>query len=256
MKLKTVSVKADARAQRNSLRIPGAIARDIGMQIVSGRFKPGDILHGEIETSGRLHVSRTAYREAVRILAAKGLVKALRKVGTRVSPQDAWHLLDPDVLGWIFEFDPDERMLANLFELRRIVEPEAAALAAIRRSESDLKDMAEALKGMSRYTLSSKAGRLADQAFHAALLRATGNAFVGSLTASVGAAVTWTTMYKGHHSQQLRDSVPDHQLVYDAVARKDAEAARSAMADLIDLALRDTTNVRKGGRGKRGPGSL
>lgn len=251
MQLKTVSPRSDARARRKSLRIPGAIARDIGMQIVSGRFKPGDILHGEIETSGRLHVSRTAYREAVRILAAKGLVKALRKVGTRVSPQDEWHLLDPDVLGWIFEFDPDDQMLANLFELRRMVEPEAAALAAIRRSDKDLRDMAEALKGMSRYTLSSEAGRLADQAFHAALLRATGNAFVGSLTASVGAAVTWTTMYKGHHSHQLRDSVPDHQRVYEAVARKDAQAARVAMAELIDLALRDTTNVRKGGRGKK-----
>src|SRR5262249_32306877 len=151
---------------------------------------------------------------------------------------------------------PGDQMLANLFELRRMVEPEAAALAAIRRSETDLKDMAAALEGMSRYTLSSEPGRQADQDFHAALLRATGNAFVGSLTASVGAAVAWTTLYKGHHSQQLRDSVPDHQLVYEAVARKDAEAARSAMADLIDLALRDTTHVRKGGRGKNVAGGL
>src|SRR5580704_13260815 len=136
-------------------------ARDLGVQIVSGRFKPGEILHGEIETSGRLHVSRTAYREAVRILTAKGLVKALPKVGTRVSPQAQWHLLDPDVLGWIFEFEPDEVMLNNLFELRRIVEPEAAALAATRRTDEDLRIMAAALKGMSRYTLSSEAGRTA-----------------------------------------------------------------------------------------------
>jgi DNA-binding FadR family transcriptional regulator len=251
MRTNTLITKADARTRRKSLRIPGAIARDIGMQIVSGRFKPGDILHGEIETSGRLHVSRTAYREAVRILAAKGLVKALRKVGTRVSPQDEWHLLDPDVLGWIFEFEPDDQLLANLFELRRMLEPEAAALAAVRRTDADLQAMADALKGMSDHTLSSNAGRLADQAFHAALLRATGNAFVGSLTAGVGAAVTWTTIYKGHHSHQLRDSLPEHQRVYDAVVRKDPQAARSAMADLIDLALLDTTKVRKGGSGKR-----
>jgi DNA-binding FadR family transcriptional regulator len=251
MRNNTTSTRSDARTRRKSLRIPGTIARDIGMQIVSGRFKPGEILHGEIETSGRLHVSRAAYREAVRILAAKGLVKAARKVGTRVSPQDQWHLLDPDVLGWIFEFDPDDKLLANLFELRRIVEPEAAALAADRRSEADLKDMAEALKGMSRYTLSSDAGRNADQAFHAALLRATGNAFVASLTAGVGAAVTWTTIYKGLHSKHLRDSMPDHQRVYDAVAAKDGRAARQAMADLVDLALRDTTEARnRGGRKK------
>jgi len=251
MKIKTTPAGLDARARRKSLRIPGTIARDIGMQIVSGRYQPGDILNGEIETSGRLQVSRTAYREAVRILAAKGLVKAIRKVGTRVSPREEWHLLDPDVLGWIFEFEPDERLLTNLFELRRMVEPEAAALAAVRRTDADLQEMAQALKGMSRHTLTSDSGRKADQAFHAALLRASGNAFVASLTASVGAAVTWTTIYKGLHTHHLRDSVPDHQLVYDAVARKDPGAARSAMAELVDLALQDTTRARRAGGKKR-----
>lgn len=224
------------------------------MQIVSGRFKPGDVLDGEIETSDRLHVSRAAYRESVRILAAKGLVKALRKVGTRVTPREEWHLLDPDVLGWIFAFEPDDVTLASLFELRRMVEPEAAALAATRRSDEDLRAMASALQGMARHGLESKPGRFADQAFHAALLRACGNAFVASLTAGVGAAVTWTTFYKGTHSRQLRDSVPDHQHVYDAIARRDPRAARAAMAELVELALRDTTDARKrlsGARKKR-----
>ena len=251
MSSKTTPMRSNARMRRKSLRIPGSIARDLGLQIVSGRFKPGDILNGEIETSGRLHVSRSAYREAVRILTAKGLVKAFPKVGTRVSPQGQWHLLDPDVLGWIFEFDPDETMLANLFELRRIVEPEAAALAASRRKDTDLKAMAEALKGMSRYTLASEAGRAADQEFHAALLRSTGNAFVESLTVGVGAAVTWTTIYKGLHSPHLRDSVPDHQRVYDAVAAQDVATARAAMADLVDMALRDTTSARRASKRKK-----
>jgi DNA-binding FadR family transcriptional regulator len=253
MSNKATPTRSNARTRRKSLRIPGTIARDIGVQIVSGRFKPGDILHGEIETSGRLQVSRTAYREAVRILAAKGLVKALPKVGTRVSPQAQWHLLDPDVLGWIFEFEPSETMLANLFELRRIVEPEAAALAASRRTDQDLKAMASAIKGMSRYTLSSEAGRAADQEFHAALLRSTGNVFIESLTAGVGAAVTWTTIYKGLHSPHLRNSVPDHQRVYEAVVAQQVPAARAAMADLIDLALRDTTDARRASKKKKKP---
>lgn len=240
-----------AASGRKSLRIPGVIARDIGLQIVSGRYRPGDVLHGEIETSGRLHVSRAAYREAVRILAAKGLVKALRKVGTRVTPREEWHLLDPDVMGWIFEFEPDDETLASLFELRRIVEPDAAALAAARRTDEHLQAMAEALKGMARHGLESKAGREADQAFHAALLRATGNAFVASLIAGVGAAVTWTTFYKGTHSHHLRDSLPDHQRVYDALARRDPAAARAAMTELVDLALRDTTNARKRMRNRK-----
>ena len=234
-----------AGARHKAARIPATIAREIGMQIVSGSFAPGDILDGEIEASGRLRVSRAAYREAVRILSAKGLVRALRKVGTRVTPREEWHLLDPDVLGWIFAFEPDDETLASLFELRRMVEPEAAALAATRRSDADLQDMASALQGMARHGLQSKSGRNAYQAFHAALLRASRNAFVASLTASVGAAVTWTTFYKGTHSRRLRDSVPDHQQVYDAVARRDPRAARAAMAELVDLALRDTTDSRK-----------
>ena len=252
MTAKPLSKGLNVRAGRKTLRIPGVIAHDIGLQIVSGRYRPGDVLNGEIETSGRLHVSRAAYREAVRILAAKGLVKALRKVGTRVTPREEWHLLDPDVMGWIFEFEPDDETLASLFELRRMVEPEAAALAAARRSEEDLAAMAGALKGMARHGLESKAGRTADQAFHAALLRATGNDFVASLIAGVGAAVTWTTFYKGTHSPQLRDSLPDHQRVYDAIARRDPSGARSAMTELVDLALRDTTDARKRmGRKKR-----
>src|SRR5688572_2784445 len=126
-----------------ALRLHGAIARDLGIAITSGRYAPGDILDGEIESSEQLQVSRTAYREAVRILAAKGLVESRPKVGTRVSPQDRWHLLDPDVLAWIFEFEPDDTLLTSLFELRRVVEPHAASLAAKRRTDKDLADMAE-----------------------------------------------------------------------------------------------------------------
>ena len=93
---------------RKKLRLHGSIARDLGVQIVSGHYEPGHVLDGEIEASERLEVSRTAYREAMRILAAKGLVESRPKVGTRVSPQARWHLLDPDVLSWIFAGEPDE----------------------------------------------------------------------------------------------------------------------------------------------------
>ena len=117
-----------------ALRLHGAIARDIGVRIVSGRIAPGQVLNGEIEASERLQVSRTAYREAVRILAAKGLIQSRPKLGTRVSEPQHWHLLDPDVIRWIFSDTPDERLLSALFELRTVVEPAAAALAAQRRT--------------------------------------------------------------------------------------------------------------------------
>ena len=100
---------ASKQKSAKALRLHGTIARDLGVRIVSGRFRPGDILDGEIDASDRLEVSRTAYREAVRILAAKGLVESRPKVGTRVSLPERWHLLDPDVLSWIFEREPDDR---------------------------------------------------------------------------------------------------------------------------------------------------
>jgi len=237
--------KTNARSRRKSLRLHGTIARDLGVLIVSGRYKPGEILNGEIAASDRLHVSRGAYREAVRILAAKGLVESKPKVGTRISPPERWHLLDPDVLAWIFEFEPDDTLLNSLFELRRIVEPHAAAMAAKRRSEKDLEDMAEALQGMAKHTLATDAGQIADQNFHSALLRASGNAFIVSLTSGVGAAVSWTTIFKQRVSPLVRDPLPDHQRVYEAIKAADPISAHAAMENLVDLALFDTTNARK-----------
>ncbi len=231
----------DAQTRRKSLRIHGAIARDLGVLIVSGRYKPGEVLNGEVAASGRLQVSRTAYREALRILAAKGLVESRPKTGTRVSQRAKWHLLDPDVLSWIFEFEPDEHLLSSLFELRRLIEPEAAAFAARRRTTRHLDEMARALEGMATHTLASEEGRVADQDFHAALLDASGNPFLATLTSGVGAAVAWTTIFKQRNSPLRRDPVPDHQRVFDAVAAGDADAARLAMSELVDMAFLDTT---------------
>lgn len=227
-----------------SLRIHGTIARDLGLLIVGGSYKQGDLLDGEIVASERLHVSRTAYREALRMLTAKGLVQSRPKTGTRVNPRENWHLLDPDVLSWIFQFEPEDDLVSGLFELRRIVEPEAAALAAERCTEDQLAKMAFALEGMATHTLASEAGRAADQDFHAALFAASGNPFMISLTAGVSAAVAWTTIFKQRSSPLQRDPIPDHQRVYDAVASRDTGGARVAMADLIDMALLDTLQSR------------
>jgi len=243
--------KSNARARRRSLRLHGTIARDLGVLIVSGRYKPGDLLNGEIAASDRLHVSRGAYREAVRILAAKGLVESRPKVGTRVSQQERWHLLDPDVLAWIFEFEPEESLLTSVFELRRIVEPQAAALAAKRRTEADLETLRSALDAMAKHTLAVEAGRRADHDFHSTLLRASRNVFLVSLTSGVGAAISWTTIFKQRESPLARDPLPDHQRVYEAVAASDPVAASKAMENLVDLAFLDTRNARKA-KGKSG----
>jgi len=231
----------DAGGGRNSLRLHGTVARDLGIAIVSGRHQPGDVLEGEIEASYRLNVSRTAYREAVRILAAKGLVEARPKTGTRVNPREKWHLLDPDVLSWIFKHEPDDHLVHSLFELRRVVEPAAAQLAAERRTTDQIESMRVAVEAMAEYTLATESGRQADQDFHAALLDASGNPFLVSLSSGVGAAVAWTTIFKQRVGPLQRDPVPDHWRVYEAIAAGDPKAAHAAMTQLVDLALLDTT---------------
>jgi len=232
--------KTTRQAAGQALRLHGVIARDLGVLIVSGRYRPGHVLDGEVEASSRRRVSRTAYREAVRILAAKGLVHSRPRVGTRVSALDQWHLLDPDVLSWAFTGEPEPEVLHGLFELREIVEPAAAAFAALRRSQRHLDQMRRSLDDMASHTLHVVAGRIADQQFHAALLSATGNPFIVSLTNGVTAAVNALTEFKQRIAPLKRDPVPDHLRVYDAIASKDADAARQAMSELIRLALLDT----------------
>jgi DNA-binding FadR family transcriptional regulator len=232
--------KARGGKKGNVLRLHGVIARDIGMAIVSGGYKPGAILEGEVEASGRRKVSRGAYREAVRILCAKGLVESRPKIGTRVSAREDWHLLDPDVLAWVFAGNPDASLLKALFELRQMVEPAATALAATRRNETDLREMRRALDAMRRHTLQAEAGQHADREFHAALLRATGNSFVASLTKGIVAAVEATTIFKQRERALSRDAIPDHAEVYKAVAASDPERAKAAMETLIRQAYLDT----------------
>jgi DNA-binding FadR family transcriptional regulator len=229
---------------RVKMRIPGKIAAEIGCKIVSGRLKVGSVLDGEIEASGERKVSRSAYREAIGILVAKGLVQSRPKVGTRVTETGQWHLLDPDVLSWLFVREPPRDLLVSLFELRKLVEPEAAALAAGRRSLKQLNRMGVALEVMARETLHTEQGRAADRDFHAILLSASANPFLVSLSSSVTAAVTWSTMFKERTQRLRRDAVPDHIKVYEAIAARDQNAARKAMVDLIDLAFTDATQLR------------
>jgi DNA-binding FadR family transcriptional regulator len=228
-------------------RLHGAIARRLGVAIVSGEHAPGEVLENEVDAAERLQVSRSAYREAVMMLSAKGLVESRPKTGTQVSPRQRWNLLDPDVLSWFFQAEaPDPAFIGDLFELRMIIEPAAAALAAERRSTVDLSRMRIALTDMEREGLGTEAGRLADRDFHDAVLEAAGNAPLLTLASGIGAAVRWTTMFKQQHSPEVRDPMPEHWRVFDCIAGGDAEQARAAMAGLVRQAREDTKAVQKG----------
>jgi DNA-binding FadR family transcriptional regulator len=231
---------ADRQRRATGRRHRGAIAHNLGIAILSGDYLPGDTLPGEIAAAGTMDVSRTSYREALQTLTAKGLVESRPKSGTKVLPRERWNLLDPDVLAWAFSGTPDFRLVRSLFELRAMIEPGAARLAAQRRDRNDLRLMKTALGGMRRHTLATEEGRRADREFHAALLRATRNDALAVLSASVGAAVRWTTMFKQRQRVLLRDPIPDHVRVFDAIADSDPDAAAAAMTFLVELALEDT----------------
>ncbi|MCJ2182781.1 FadR family transcriptional regulator [Novosphingobium sp. 1949] len=242
MKLDETSKKPD-ETRGPGRRLHGAIAHRLGTDILSGKYAPGDVLSGEVAFAEELKVSRSAYREAIQVLTAKGLVASRPKAGTRVLPRDRWNLLDPDVLGWAFAGEPDIEFVRSLFELRAIVEPAAARFAAARRDKDDLKAMKEALTAMRRHTLTTDAGRAADRDFHNAILAATRNDALKVLSASIGAAVNWTTQFKQRSRALPRNPIPDHVRVYDAIVSGDGAAAAEAMNVLVDLALEDTRSA-------------
>lgn len=216
------------------------ISKELGVAIVTGRYSPGHVLPGEVEFAEQLGVSRSVVREALRMLAAKGLLESRPKAGTRVRERSHWNLLDPDLLAWMFEGAPPRGFVRSLFQLRMIVEPAAAELAAVSRTARQLSRMGHALETMEERGLSTQEGQTADQQFHTAILEATGNELLLSLASSIAAAVRWTTFFKYRTSRHPRDPVPQHRVLFEAIANGDPAAARTATEALIRQALLDT----------------
>jgi DNA-binding FadR family transcriptional regulator len=120
----------------------------LGSRIVRGYYEPGQALSPD-QLESEFGISKTVLREAFRVLAAKGLVDARQKRGTVVRARAAWSLLDADLLRWQGG-QPDAAFFANLAEVRSIVEPAGARLAAERRTEEDLADLRAALDQMAK----------------------------------------------------------------------------------------------------------
>jgi len=229
-------------------RLHGSLAHRIASDIIRGSLEPGALLPNEDKASASFGVSRSAYREAIRTLAAKGLVLALPKVGTKIAPRAAWSILDPDILGWHFELGANEEFIRDLFELRKIVEPSAAALAAMRRSEDGLSRLADSLARMARMNPRTGGWLNAIIAFHQELMTAGRNEAVSSLWPAIQTTLRWSvklqmmlpTLSLAH------DPVADHARVFEKIVSQNAEGALTEMALLIDTALGDTlSNMRR-----------
>ena len=216
------------------------VAKLLGTEIVTGKRPPGSLLPGEIELTEDLNVSRSVVREALRMLSAKGLLESKPRAGTHVRDRQYWNILDPILLGWMFDSAPSPEFVRNLFELRLIVEPAAAELAAQRRTARQLSAMGHSLETMAALSLESEEGQEADQQFHAVILEATDNELLTNLSATISAAVRWTTYFKYRSSKKLRDPIQEHRDLFQAIADGDEAEARAAAVTLIRQAEIDT----------------
>jgi GntR family transcriptional regulator, galactonate operon transcriptional repressor len=219
--------------------IHGMAVNRIGQQIIRGELAPGAILD-PVELERELDVSRTVIREALRVLAAKGLVDARPNRGTFVRPREDWSLLDPDLLRWQFEDWPNSGFLANLAEVRAIVEPAGARLAAQRRNDADLAALRTALDSMAAANESGTADEIvrADLAFHHALLMATHNELLQRMELVIETGLRARDQLV-HGRGSVPDSTPEHRAVFEAVAAGDFDKAEGAMHVLLEQAARD-----------------
>lgn len=224
----------------------------LGGDIVRGRLQPGDLLPGEEILLARYGVSRTVLREAFNVLSGKGLLDARPKRGTVVRPRSEWNQLDPMVLTWLggdlagSRSKSLERSLDHLMEVRRIIEPAAAALAAERGTAKDLARLAAAYDAMEQAGDSVQSFMDADLAFHIACLEATHNEFLMPIAHAIRTELMASMrLTMGDAERNRRVSLPLHRAIRDAILARDPDVARLAMQRHLD----DTE--RRRGRGPR-----
>ena len=227
------------------------VVDELAERIVRGDLKPGDVLPNENDLGAQLNVSRTALREAIKTLAAKGLIEARPKTGTRVRPQVHWNMLDPDVLSWIFATGPFEDYADGLFEIRFIFEPEAAALAAGKCTKSALAEIDRAFRDMEIAGEDLEAGVEPDLRFHQSILKATENKFLVSLGALIESALAASFRLSSSYPGAKSNSLPLHKAVLDAIRAGNADKARKAMRILLTSAVDDIKRVVADGSRKK-----
>jgi DNA-binding FadR family transcriptional regulator len=222
--------------------IHGSVVEELGRRIVGGTIAEGATL--DINAlEAELDVSLTALREALRVLKAKGLVDARQKRGTFVQPRSEWRLLDPDVIRWQFGGRNDARFLDDLAEVRGVIEPAAARLAAIRRDDTDLAAMDQALELMTAAASGDGDAVAADLAFHRALLTATHNELLMRMEVVLEAGIAARDALV-HASVEDDDPTPAHAAVRDAVRDREPDRAADAASALLAKSLLDVDRAR------------
>ena len=217
--------------------LQGRLIDNLGEAIVSGRFQPGDTLPREPELMAEHQVSRSSLREALKVLAAKGLIETRQKLGTRVRRQDLWNVFDADVLAWHQRQGRGELILRDLIELRQVIEPAAARLAAGRGGMSDLRNLEQSIATMRVSATDLSAYAAADVKFHMAIFAASHNVLFARLGHIVADFLQISFQIQqealNDEDNRIQDDIEGHQRIFDAINRGDGNGAADHMLAVI-----------------------
>ena len=234
------------RTVRPASRVHARLAAAMGELILNGTYPPGSLLPNEAEWGRRFNASRTAVREAIKTLNGKGLLVSRPKIGSRVEPRERWNLLDRDVMAWHRAAMDEATFLMSLQEVRRILEPGVAVLAAARRSAGQLQALESALAAMRSATSPGEMVK-ADVEFHLRLLAAANNELLAPFAIIIEQALAAMFDYTTRHTAHPEVVLPLHTHVVKAIAAQSQERARQAMTALLD----DTDAILAGQRAAR-----
>ena len=223
--------------------VHGNTVDHLGEAIIAGRYVAGTSLPPEPMLCQELGVSRTVVREAVKSLIAKGLITTGPKVGTRVLSEDHWNWFDPDVIIWQSKVGLTPEFLRDLQDLRRVVEPAALRLAAVRATDQNIAEIELAFAGMKRAVEEGGDYVTFDLRFHQGLLRACGNRMLVQMSKALGALLRTSFEISTRRQDGPRSSLPLHREVLDAVIAHDPARAEKAIRVLIDGASADIEGV-------------
>lgn len=212
------------------------VARILGMRIVGGEYRPGDLLPVEAELCAAIGVSRTTVREGVKMLSSKRLIEISPKTGTRVLPFSDWNLLDRDVLAWRLLAQFDTKIVQDIFEMRLCIEPRASALAAQQGTEDGLRAIERRYQDVRETLQHGGDMRLAAQAdleFHMTIINTSQNGMFITIGGAVKAAL--------RVSSEMLHRLPEHPMrelsLYDdvrqSILRRDVDAASLSMTALL-----------------------
>lgn len=213
------------------------MTQELGRAIVCGEFDPSHSLPTEADLCARFGVSRTAVREAVKMLSAKGLINSRPRQGIRILPEEEWNIFDPDLLRWSLEGKPSLRVLKEFQQMRIAIEPEAAALGARFAKPARIAIIGQAFERMRDAGENHELALVADVDFHIAILYSSENRFFIRMRDFVRTALNASIRHTNTMKADQAAVIEEHAKVFRAIESGKPEQAKRAMFLLIEEAL-------------------